>query len=494
MTEKKTARRVAAGVGAFALAAAGMVGASSAAYAEVGPDQPNAPTSGTLTINKYGGLPVDQGGDLSDPLTGVEFTVQEVGTTAGGSCEAIDLTAAADWDGLEDLFAASPAEVADPFCLTGQEWVQSTVDGSTTFDLGVGVYFVQETDHGDNPIVSSVPDFFVSIPTSTGAGADGWEYNVIADPKNQLMDEPSKTIEEDPSGLVVGSNVTWTIDVPIPTLAEGETFDSASVHDVLDSRLSYVSSELSIGGTDLVEGTHYQLDADGVSWVFTNEGLAVLDANMGESIQVSLVTRVDSVGDGAIANAGGEDGNYWSEFNGTTRPGDTTPYTYWGQLSILKTDDSTPVQNLEGAEFQVFDTQADGSCLADAPADGAIATGTSDGNGVVQWENVTPANVLGLWVAHSEDGPLPNPSKDYCVYETVIPAGHSAIPVENPVTITPGENNINDLTVVNPKKDGPDLPLTGAQGTLLLTVSGLLLVAIGASAVIASRRKRNHVG
>lgn len=484
-------RRLAAGAGAVALAAAGAVAMGTAASASPGPDQPGAPADGTLTINKYAGLPVDQGGDLENPLDDVEFTVTQVGRESSGTCEPIDLTNAADWDGLDGLFDSAPSAPAAPFCLVpGSDVAQSTDGGSTTFALDVGVYYVEETDSGGNPIVSAVPNFYVSIPTSNGADEDGWNYDVVADPKNQLMDEPSKTIEEDPSGLVVGSNVTWTLSIPIPTLAEGETFDSGSVTDVLDSRLSYVSSALSIGGTELVEGTDYTLDDSGVTWTFDP---AVLDANMGETIVIELVTRVDSVGDGQIVNQGGEDGDYWSEFNGTTVPGGPSPETYWGQLSILKVDDSSPALNLEGAEFQVFDTAADGTCAAEAPASGAIATGTSDANGVVQWENVQPADVLGLWIANVDDGPAdPVPAKDYCVYETVIPSGHVAAPIDNPVTITPGEDNVNPLTVVNPKKDGPDLPLTGAGGTLAMTIGGLLLAGVGAGAILASRRRSNQ--
>lgn len=480
-------RRLVAGTGALALALAGAVALAPTASADVGPDQPNAPTSGTLTINKYGGLPEEQGGDLTNPLSGVEFTVTQVGRLVGEECEALDLTNAADWEGLDTLFASQPAAPTAPFCLTSVTQDDVTEAGTVEFSLAVGVYFVEETDPGENPIVSPVPNFYVSIPTSDSDEDGGWNYAVVADPKNQLQEEPAKTITERPDALVVGSNVTWTLSIPIPTLAAGATFDSGSVTDVLDSRLGYVSSVVSIGDTDLDEGVDYTLDDAGVKWTFDT---AVLDEHQGESITIELVTKVISLGDGAIANAGGEDGNYWSEFNNSKVPGGTTPYTYWGKLAINKTDDSE--NPLKGAEFKVFEKAADVACAAEAPASGAVATGESDAAGIVQWENVTPTNELGLWIQNSEDGPLTNPTKQYCVYETVIPAGHTATQIDNPVTISASATALT-LDVVNPKKGGPDLPLTGAGGAALMMTGGLVLIGIGAVAMIAIRRRRNQV-
>lgn len=486
--QKPRLRRFTAAMGAISLAAAGILATGSPAMAAVGPDQPGAQESGTLTINKYSGAPVGEGQtpNSENLLNGVEFTVTQVGTLNGEQCDPVDLTAAADWDGLAGLFNSAPASPADPYCLVpNSATTKPTVNGQTVFPLDVGIYFAQETDPGTNNIVSPVPDFYVSIPTSNGKNGDGWNYNVVADPKNQLMDAPSKTIEGEQTELVIGSDVTWNLSVPVPTLNNEEKFTEAVVTDVLDSRLEYVtdSTVAAVGGTPLTQGTHYNVTGNAV-WTFTTEGRAVLDANFGEDLLITFDTTVKSVGDGVIPND-----EYSSTFNGTAVPGEPTPYTYWGQLSILKTDDSSPALNLADAEFQVFNLVGD-TCEATAPATGAIATGTSNDTGIVQWQNVAPANVLGLWITNS-DTPLSNPSKDYCVYETVTPAGHTATPINNPVTITPGADNTKPLTVVNPKTEGPDLPLTGAQGTLVLTIGGLVIVALGTGLIVAVRRHQN---
>ena len=138
----------------------------------------------------------------------------------------------------------------------------------------------------------------------------------------------------------------------------------------------------------------------------------------------------------------------------------------------------------------MFDAADEGVCPAEAPASGEIATGVSDASGVVQWDGVTPTNVLGLWVANTqtEDASV---SKVYCVYETVAPAGHTLVPAGQAVTIKAGEDQINKLTVVNPKKDGPNLPLTGGTMSVVLPIAGLLIVGGGVAALVISRRRRH---
>ncbi|WP_449279283.1 SpaH/EbpB family LPXTG-anchored major pilin [Leucobacter sp. GX0328] len=477
--------RTAAGIGALALVFAGAVAMGTAANAVTGPapDQPGAPTAGTLTINKYSGAHTPTP-DPADLLDGVEFTVTQVGHTVGGACVALDLTDADNWDGLPELFDSAPTAPADPLCLTGTQQVESTVDGQAIFDLGVGVYYVVETGPSDHPIVSPVPNFYVSIPTSNGASGDGWNYDVVADPKNQLSEAPSKVISDRPDALVIGSNVTWTLTVPIPTFNNDETFTTASMTDTLPAGLAYTSSTIEVGGETLTEGDDYTVTG-ATTWSFGATGLAALDANQGGDITITLVTQVTTVSEsGHIVND-----DYESSFNGTVVPGEDFPHTYWGQLNIQKNDNSTPARGLEGAEFQVFEMGA--SCPAEAPGSGAVATGVSDDNGVVQWTGVTPASPLGLWVANSNAGELTDPSKDYCVYETVIPAGHTVgTSITNPVSIEPGTVNVANFTVVNNKKPGPALPLTGSTGTLAMTIGGIAIIALGAGTLLVSRRHR----
>lgn len=502
--------RVAAGISAVALSLAGIVAGAGLAQADIGPDQPNHPTSGSLVIHKAIGAEgaasdgTEQKNIKGKPLKDATFTIWQLGKMDAGQCKALDLTTADAWKSVPTGTAPKTIDdVKTDFCLVAENGTAQTTNdnGETTFaNLALGLYYVQETGAPAN-IVSKTAPFYVSIPLPHKDL--GWLYTVHAYPKNQEADKPSKTINTDDAqaGVTVGSIVEWTITQTVPALNTGETYTSASIWDNLTDGLEYVETkEVTYDGQPLTLTDDYTFNQQGqnLTWALTEKARNTLQAN--KTITVKFTTKVTKVTQtGDIDNPGSEGPDkpgYGSEFNGNKLPGGKTPHTYWGQLSILKTDDSTPAKNLKGAEFQVFNNYANGACPA-LPSDGSqVATGTSDENGVVQWQNVTPTSPLGLWVANSPDGPLQSPTKTYCLYETKVPAGHTpgadfANGAGKAVVITPGTGNVQALTVVNPKKDGPDLPLTGAQGTLLLTVIGLGLAGGGAALAITSRRKRN---
>ena len=509
MNTKGTALgKVVASVGAVALTFAGLLGGATIAQAapQVGPDQPGHPELGSLTIHKYVGAEGDRGDGTEqviegkDPLADVEFTVWKLGKKDGDNCKALDLTTYEAWTDLPKSAPKTITEVQNTFCLVNENGTAQTTDtnGETTFSkLDLGFYYVQETKAPSN-IVSKTAPFYVSIPLPHKE--QNWIYDVHAYPKNQKGDAPKKEINADngqaDNGVTVGSVVEWTITQVVPALNDGETYTSASIWDHLPDSLGYdETTDVSYDGTTLALDTDYTLEQDGknLTWKLTDARLGKLEA--GKTITVKFKTKVLKVTEtGDIENPGSDDPKnpgYGSEFNGNKIPGDTTPHTYWGQLVINKTDNSTPANKLAGAQFKVFDNYQNGACPA-LPASGEVATGKSDAEGVVQWENVDPTNALGLWIANSPNGPIDNPSKHYCVYETKVPAGYSASADGIDVEIKPGTKNKVEKTVVNPKKEGPNLPLTGAGGTLLLSIIGVGLAAAGVTLAVVSRRKRQN--
>ena len=512
MNTKGTALgKVVASVGAVALTFAGLLGGATIAQAapQVGPDQPDHPKSGSLTIHKYVGAEGGRGDGTEqviegkDPLAGAKFTIWQLGKKDGDTCKALDLSTYEAWTDLPESAPKTIEEVEKTFCLVNANGTAQTTDtnGEAKFsDLALGFYYVQETEAPAN-IVSKTAPFYVSIPLPHET--ENWIYAVHAYPKNQKGDAPKKEINADKgqsdNGVTVGSVVEWTITQVVPALNAGEKYTSASIWDYLPDSLEYAeTTDVSYDGTKLAD-TDYTLVQNGqnLTWELTDTGLGKLQA--GKTITVKFKTKVLKVTEtGDIENPGSDDPEtpgYGSEFNGNKIPGDPTPHTYWGQLQVTKVDNSTPVNKLAGAQFKVFDNFADGACPAAAPAEGAVATGTSNAQGIVQWENVEPDNPLGLWVANSKDGPLADPFKTYCLYETKVPAGYAADQSGKAVTIKPGTTltkDVNDLTVVNTKKEGPNLPLTGAGGTLLLSIIGVGLAAAGVTLAVVSRRKRQN--
>lgn len=509
MTRKQ---RLARGtVAALSAALIGSVGLMTPALADdattVGNIDPNAPAS--LTIVKYAGLPVDElandGQQLAegdepdlDPLEGVVFTVTRLGLTGEGTtCQAIDLTTNAGWDVVDDVKAGGLDR--NGFCAFDTFTLTTNAEGVASKDLDLGLYYVAETGSGANNIVQAVEPFFVTLPypTTVTSDEDGtshfWNYDVWVYPKNQLADTPIKTITERPDHLIVGSIVTWNITTVIP--ATEEDLKDVVLYDTLDPRLGYASSVLQIvpvkdddEAIALVAGDDYVVsgaESGNVTWDFTPAGVAKVNANSGATITTELKTTVKTAGNGSIPND--VYGVTWTNDQGvkTKVSGKDVPFTYWGQLEVIKTDKSDPARKLSGAEFSVTEKKGE-TCEASLGSQAVVASGASDATGVVQWTD-DKVSSLGLWILNSNTATA-NPTKSYCLYEVKAPAGYTAAAVTE-VVITPNGGAAAKYTVANVQKSGPELPLTGARGTLVLAGLGLLLVGGGSGIAIRSRRR-----
>ncbi|MCE4026718.1 MULTISPECIES: SpaH/EbpB family LPXTG-anchored major pilin [unclassified Microbacterium] len=460
-------RKLAAGLGVAALAALGALAVSPAANAADTLSPSNITgTTGSITIHKHAGDPgaAGDGTQITDPakiaalgqgLEGVQFSVQRV--SANGT--PIDLTTAAGWDQAK---TATPANVSSaPFSLAAGTTATTDASGQAVVsNLPYGLYLVTETSPGANPIVSPVQPFLVSVPYPNQGT---WLYNVHVYPKNKLNStEPTKTVA-DPKAPVLGSQIVWTVNAPIPALAAGDTYRSFSITDNLDPRLTYVGAVVKVDGTTLVEGTDYTVSGNTVI-TFTATGLGKLAGKT--AVTADITTTVTSLGaDGQILNTA------VVNTNGSDRT-TNTPQTNWGPLKVVKQDGTTK-NTLQGAIFEVYDAK-NGTKVA-----GPV---TTDANGQIL--------IDGLWVGNNDVK-----SKDYWLKETQAPAGY-VLPADpwTQVTVTAnGQANPTSITISNTQQFGPNLPLTGGAGSTLFAVVGGLLVVAGVSAILVRRvRARRH--
>ena len=505
MTARKGARTrgILASVGLAAVASLAFAGVAAAA---VGPDQPGHPDSGTLTINKYkGGYTATPSDD--DLLDGVEFIVQRVGKLDGTTCKPIDLTTPGGWELVKDFIPAGENEIhtaapADPYCLVGTAITQETEDGTAEFkDLPLGLYFVKEgADNGNNNIVDPVQPFYVTIPLAVKGGTAEaptytWEYDVVVNPKNATSEAPNKQVTDpQPEGQwVLGSQVEWTITNTIPLLNEG-SFTEISVTDPLDERLSYVkeSTEFTVGdivlslSTDGVNGDYTlgTVDPNTLVWTLTESGLKKAFTQQGKELKVVFKTTIESLTpNGVVPNKA------TVSFN--NKPQDTPePITFWGGFKFLKVDESNSGKTLAGAEFAVIEKGA-GDCPATLPEDAVIrGTATSNAAGVVTFP--------GLWISNwnppaGDDNPQVK-TRDYCLYETKAPAGYEIPAGTFPKVVTveaeAPDGTVDIGSVKNPQVKPPTLPQTGANGTLLMTIGGIAIVAAGLGAALVARNRR----
>lgn len=486
MTTRRTlARRGLAGLAVATLAIAGFAGAASALP---GPGQDGAPALGSLSIHKHAGTPTSQTPPNGQPqtvnrpvLAGVTFEVCQI--------PGIDLTTNAGWD------AANAATLTGPGAVTcganPATSIVTGVDGLAFFNnLPLGLYLVTETA-APVGVTKAVP-FLVTIPypSVTGSGTDAttsWLYDVHVYPKNGLDPKGSKTVA-DPKTPGLGSTVSWTVTTrPIGSFNDGAPLTSYKIVDQLVPQLQYTDtgttslSYLTPGGTlTAVDATDFTVapapngsPGGTVTVTFTNlDWVNSLPA--GTTFQWILTTKVVGVGNlenKAFENIGFEN----------VEIGKAT--TQWGPVKLLKHQAGGTI-GLQGAEFQIYA----GICPDVANAlDGEpvqvddSATFISGADGVV--------NVAGLYV-----GKNGTPTQaSYCVVETKAPAGY-VLPA-NPrttVSVTPGTTAVSEIEIANVPVEGPDLPLTGASGTLAMTVVGLTLVGAGISAIVVTRKRRRH--
>lgn len=471
---KRMTKRFAAAVGVFAIAAlstTAFAGAASAAPANV----PTTPAS--LTIHKFeqpspAGSANDNGTPITVPggwvaLAGVNFTIAPITD--------VDLTTTQGWD-LAKSYSTNPA-------LATQLGTATTVTtGGTgvvaTTGLPVGAYLVTETaspgatrvDTGAaaNITMMAAP-FVVTLPVPTGDGT--WNSDVHVYPKNSL------TAVEKTSGTPVlngvGAVMPWTITVKIPTLAPGQHFTSFDIVDALDAKLAYVAgSATATAGSAPVALTDTSAGQT-VNLAVTD--LVALEALQGQTLSVTFSTTVLAAGeivneaDVFINNPGHDSGI-----------GSNPASTYWGQIQINKHAAGDPSATLAGAVFSVFASEADAIANQNPINVGGETTFTTQANGSL----VIP----GLFVSNTAGA-----TRDFFLREIAAPAGYQL--VETPITVTLTANGTVatpvQIAVPNPQVQTFTLPLTGAAGTIVMTVAGAALLAGGTFlAMIAGRRRK----
>lgn len=438
----------------MAFMAAGLTGI--AGHAEPLPGDINPDAKGGLTVHKYDGAQGSDGGDgtpigdtsgFGNALEGVEFTLIQID---------VDLLTSEGWQEAESYYD-DPGSA--PTVSGTDKTATTNASGEAYFgDLPVGAYLVTETNSGPNLITDPAAPFIVTIPLPHD---DGWLYDVHVYPKNVVGDtpEPTKTVGDPDNDVLPGSLVEWTITADVPPSALG--YDEFILQDVLSSGLEFVEwAEISLGSHVFAQDDDYTVSADGSTVTFTQDGRAVLSE--GGTLSATLVTKV--------LQAGIHANNAVITVDGNDLP-TGYPTTSWATLKVVKFNEANSDDLLEGAEFNVVD-------LSTGEVIGTLTTGAAG------TESIT------IWVGNNEQV-----TRDVQLVETKAPDGY-VLPADPTVwegTLTAGESAESSVTIAevpNHEPEGPELPLTGAQGALWMTIIGLGLIGVG-SAAVGIRRARS---
>lgn len=273
----------------------------------------------------------------------------------------------------------------------------------------------------------------------------------------------------------------------------------------------------------------------------TVEGLQYLEANPNKIIRMTVTAKVNEVpADGNLRNTG----NFLvdTETLPPNTPPDTPPtppntppvtppddpdtppttppenpptpsnttVSNWGNLIIQK-QDSGDNSALNGAKFKVVEPKE--KIQGGVPVFPESCAGLeADPNKVVTINGATEfeskkvgatngiITIPGLFI-DSKIGATNDPTlvpehekRCYFLIETAAPAGYTLDATPKPFVVEAGKTAAEMFgtnTISNTKHDVPQLPLTGANGQLLLTVGGvaLLLLAVGGTLVVRRRRE-----
>lgn len=507
---------------ALAVGLLGMAGAgaASAAIAEWN----------SLTVHKYLGatssLPHD-GTALTEeqlktltsqkPLQGVKFKLYQVEGVDVNTNEGV---AVASKIGNMTL----PGDVVDKgievdgkkYTLKAAKPAEMTTDqkGEAVFtvpNVGLpnGVYVVVEDLAGsgdlktadgavDKAKVTPAALFAVSVPMTKPDGT-GLNKDVHVYPKNQVNDL-TKTVKD--AGKNVGDDIVYTISTTstgADTNGDGkmDKADLGGVYeivDTLDPNLTYKSVTVKVAGAAVTEGENgFTLTKeqtgnpaqDKVTVSFKGTTLDTIAA--GAKVELELTANVKQNSDnGVIPNQAKLYPNDWAKKNNKPVVSPKVE-TKFGDIVIKKVDKDGGV--LAGAKFSVhLDNSADKDCSSYGDA---IKTSEATGkNGLVSIKGLHLTNFVdNKEVPEADQHP-------YCLVETQAPAGYQKLPQPIKFSLTKA-GTVTDLTtavendgslvkIVNYKN--PGLPLTGAQGILLVSVLGLILVSAGVVLTVKRRK------
>lgn len=450
------------------------------------------------------------------------------GTTSRIPLEGIvfDIYAVMDMDSFTSGKVALPEAPTVEYARENYTLVASVSTGSdgkavynlTAEGMADGVYLVAEQK---NPaIVEPAAPFFVCVPMTNEQG-DGWVYSIDIQPKNQVVEGPQirkdvTEIDQEEDTFAVGQTHTWIIRADVPAdIAGGKAY---TITDTLDYRLTYkgnvavkvglTADKANTEAVTLTLGKDYVLKAveitddqqrrvDQFTLSLTQAGMQAVAAAVGAGSYGDFEVRVyfdavidsDAAMDERIPNQAALE--YTNSVGFDYDAVSDLPEVYTGGLQILKYDAKDDTKFLAGASFRL--ARAATQTEINAGLAQTLVVGGQESYVVfVEFYTDTALTARADQVTTLEDGRVLLCGLAYGTYylvETKAPAGYNLL--SNPVTVTVGTDSYTeDYAVRVANSSEPVLPATGGIGTLVFTITGLVLIGAAGALLVFSRKKR----
>jgi len=407
--------------------------------------------------------------------------------------------------------------------------------GVLKFDnLAFGIYLVVES--GTPADVIKGNDFLVSIPMSTSVGTDTadteWNYDVVASPKNVIMDATiEKTIEnvdlnkvEDKSWYSAnyGDVIQYQVKATLPSSFEKTLYTTFTIKDTPPSVLSIDPDSIkvyvgSVGDTNLLElydpetgEGDYKITASETGW--TIELILATTKTEGKVTSKTISTKLNDgdeiyiVYDATLQSSASIDVPYKNvveiDYEYTTidgdevdpedpiTPEDPEPSIITYSYTLTKTDDEDAP--LPDAVFVIMDSK--GNYMEYDMTDGVWTSLTGTKNTIDNAHTVTSGSDGVVTFTGLKEG-------TYYIVEKQAPADYSLL--KDPIEVlingdTTGTTNTSTgiftpksrINVVNSLANSWVLPSTGEFGIYLFTIGGVILIA--AAIILLSKNKKKN--
>lgn len=399
--------------------------------------------------------------------------------------------------------------------------------------LADGVYAVREREN--DAILKPVDPFYIMLPFTNEKG-DGWEYELIIEPKNTVItpviNKDVIEIDNNLSSIDAGEAFTWIVRTNVPKDIAGAK--SYVITDTLDYRLTYADNlvvkveektakaDNSTGAedaedavTDMLADNVLELNADYKAEVtknvkddvtttklvvtLTKEGMKKV-AKLVENAETDMELRIyfdTMVNDNAVVAEKIPNEatlNYTNSANFEFKVESDEPMVYTCGISLEKHDAKDRGNVLAGAEFMLARVATDEEVENPKIKTETLVIGKGKQDEVIfvdfyasqDWtkDKVTV-------VTTGEDGKAllyGLEEADYYLIETKAPAGYNLLSYPIPVTLdTVSHENI--VAVAN--SNSFILPGTGGIGTTIFTLVGAALT-LGSGAALAGKKRKEE--
>lgn len=439
------------------------------------------------------------------PIRGVVFDYYLVENTGADGTADIGTI-----EGQRDAASLTPATATIPGSATGS-FLATSPAGETTATLPRGLYVVQEDPESVPAGVTAAAPFMLAVPLTDPTKLDEWLDHIYVYPKNSQIDA-EKTVEN-ADDLIVGDTVTWTINADIPRV-ENPAYNGSNaqfiapdyfrIDDTLQADQLVLAPVFNAGSntgirvtagttsetTLLVEGTHYGITEDSSTpgantyqILFTQAGREALAAavNLDPIAKVSVKLDTTVLAAEVIENTASifPNQNSVTQNDPLVTPAEDVRY---GSYNFQKRSTDAGVTDLSGAQFRVYSDPEDAQAL-----ENHLVPTTGPADGLWTTNEAGEISINGLRFSGYADGEAFGDGDSryvtYYLVEVQALGGHQLLaePVPFIVDETTGASTpwTSDETIVNQATTGAFvLPLTGGSGTAMLTIAGILILAV----------------